>query len=112
MTSFDTEAYMAGNANIQALKLFPWPKTLLIDVTKGQMGQLSGLTWVGYLDALGAYSDAHAKYPRHLVQINTTGVSKEDLLSWGMSWGLAVQAMVERGYLDPQTGEITPPPPA
>jgi len=103
--------YTYRHADLNALMLYPWPTTLPINITGGVVGIHKGLTWRQYLGVLGEYWETTRRYPRHSVQIDHSRLTVREQVYMGQLWGLAVRAMVERGYLNPYTGALTPPVP-
>ena len=103
-------AYQGTHQDVNMLMLFPWPENLRINVHSGQLGRAHGLTWRQYLALVGEHWEAHGRYPHHKVETDSTKVSVPELSMWGQLWGLAVRAMLERGYLDME-GNVYPPVP-
>ena len=101
-------AYSGTHQDINLLMLYPWPNGLRLSVHAGQIGRLEDLTWQQYLALVGEHWEMHGRYPRHQVSIHSTYVSVAELTAWGQLWGLAVRALLERGYMD-MSGNLYPP---
>lgn len=92
------------------LMLFPWPDNLRINVSDGQLGVVKGMTWRQYLALVGEFWEKTYRYPRHHITIDNSQITRVEQTYNGQLFGLAVRAMLERGYLDMQ-GNIHPPVP-
>lgn len=103
--------YHYGHADINALMLYPWPAALPITVTAGQIGRHENLPWRQYLAVVGEFWERTYNYPIHAIRIEVAVMDPAKLSYAGQLWGLAVRAMVERGYLNPATGALNPPVP-
>lgn len=103
-------AYRGTHTDINMLMLFPWPAGATFDISGGQLGRHTGLTWRQYLALLGEYWEQTYRYPRYNMQIDTTRMTVVETTYWGQVFGLAVRAMLERGYLK-FDGSLHPPMP-
>lgn len=103
-------AYRYTHQDINALMLFPWPTALPISIVSGQVGLYTCLTWRQYLAVLGEFWEKTYRYPRHEIRIEPLAQMRaSNQTTMGQVFGLCVQALVERGYLNPRTGELKPP---
>lgn len=103
-------AYRGTHADINALMLFPWPDGARINISGGQLGTQTGLTWRQYLAAIGEYWEATYRYPRFDMHIDPRRMTVNEVSYWGQIFGLATRAMIERGYLR-LDGSLNPPMP-
>lgn len=106
----ETPGYHGTHQDINMLMLFPWPENLRLTVHGGQLGRHNNITWRQYLALVGEYWEQTYRYSRCNVEIDTTRITVREQTYWGQLWGLAVRAMLERGYLDFQGG-LHPPVP-
>lgn len=103
--------YHYTHQDINGLMLFPWPSSLPITVNSGQIGHFEGLSWRQYLAVIGEHWEKYGRYPHHALHISAERMTITDMAVVGQVWGLAVRALVERGYLNPATGALRPPVP-
>ena len=103
-------AYSGTHQDINMLMLYPWPEDLRFSVSDGQLGRVEDITFRQYLALVGEHWEHHFRYPRHKLSINFDRVTVQQQVRWGQLWGLAVRAMLERGYLD-FSGGVHPPVP-
>ena len=103
-------AYQGTHTDINMLMLFPWPNGARINLSGGQLGTHTGLTWRQYLALIGEYWEQTYRYPRFNMQIDPRRMTVAEQTYWGQLFGLAVRAMLERGYLH-FDGSLHPPMP-
>lgn len=104
--------YRYTHADINALMLFPWPSAQLpLHITSGQLGVMRDLTWRQYLAVCGEFWERTYNYPLHTLEVGARTMDPASQSYAAQVWGLAVRALVERGYLNPYTGQLTPPVP-
>lgn len=101
-------AYRGTHSDINALMLFPWPDGARVDISGGQLGRHTGLTWRQYLALIGEHWEKTYRYPRFDMVINPRRMTVAEQTYWGQLFGLAVRAMLERGYLR-LDGTLNPP---